>query len=258
MATPCSENPPSRRLHAQAAWSGSSPATSRRRRSSRRASPTRGATPPCCWLGSSHKAARHRCRPHSHRGCPRFCSQTRVGRYCRARYYHPQLQRFISQDPVGVQDGDNLYAYVGGNPLARVDPFGLSWEYSQSSGMLIHVDDESGIKTAEGWGYAGAGEGLNNPAMQHVRDLGPLPQGSYTIGPQRENVILVRNQRVKLPGSMRLTPTGDTNLLGRTGGFLIHGGDYESMASSQGCIVLPPQIRNRIGHSGDNVLRVVP
>src|SRR5438093_673593 len=55
--------------------------------------------------------------------------------YYRARYYHPGLQRFISQDPVGVQDGDNLYAYVGGNPLARVDPFGLSWEYSQSSGM---------------------------------------------------------------------------------------------------------------------------
>jgi len=178
--------------------------------------------------------------------------------YYRARYYHPQLQRFISQDPVGVQDGDNLYAYVGGNPLVRVDPFGLSWEYSQSSGMVIHVDDESGTKTAEGWGYAGAGEGLNNPAMQHVRDLGPLPQGSYTIGPQRDNPIFVRNRRITLPGSMRLTPTGDTNLLGRPGGFLIHGGDYESMTSPQGCIVLPPQIRDRIGRSGDNVLRVVP
>src|SRR5207249_6136188 len=71
--------------------------------------------------------------------------------YYRARYYHPQLQRFISQDPVGVQDGDNLYAYVGGNPLVRVDPFGLSWEYSQSSGMVVHVDDESGSKTADGW-----------------------------------------------------------------------------------------------------------
>ncbi len=134
--------------------------------------------------------------------------------YYRARYFHPGLQRFISQDPVGAQDGKDLYAYVGGNPLLRVDPFGLAWEYSQSSGMLIHVDDESGTKTAEGWGYAGAGIGLFNPAMQHVRDLGPLPQGSYTIGPQRDNTIFVRNQRVTLPGSMKLTPTGDTTCWG--------------------------------------------
>jgi hypothetical protein len=177
--------------------------------------------------------------------------------FYRARYYHPGLQRFISQDPVGAQDGKDLYAYVGGNPLLRVDPFGLSWEYSQSSGMLIHVDDESGIKTAEGWGYAGAGIGLFNPAMQHVEFLGPIPQGSYTIGPQRTNILVTRNGPVEAPGSMKLMPTGDTNMWGRRR-FLIHGGDCENMTSSQGCIVVRPEVRDRIGRSGDNVLRVVP
>jgi len=34
--------------------------------------------------------------------------------YYRARYYHPGLQRFISEDPIGFAGGDtNLYAYVG-------------------------------------------------------------------------------------------------------------------------------------------------
>ena len=33
-------------------------------------------------------------------------------RYSRARYYHPALQRFISEDALGFIDGTNLYTYV--------------------------------------------------------------------------------------------------------------------------------------------------
>jgi RHS repeat-associated protein len=43
----------------------------------------------------------------------------------RARYYHPQLQRFISEDPVEFYGGDaNLYSYVLNNPTNFVDPTG--------------------------------------------------------------------------------------------------------------------------------------
>jgi RHS repeat-associated protein len=46
--------------------------------------------------------------------------------YYRARYYHPGLQRFISEDPIGFRGGDwNLYAYVRSNPLRYRDPLGL-------------------------------------------------------------------------------------------------------------------------------------
>ena len=46
--------------------------------------------------------------------------------YYRARYYHPRLQRFIAEDPIGFVGGDiNIYAYVGGNPISRTDPLGL-------------------------------------------------------------------------------------------------------------------------------------
>ncbi|MEW6429715.1 MAG: RHS repeat-associated core domain-containing protein [Thermodesulfobacteriota bacterium] len=46
--------------------------------------------------------------------------------YMRARYYDPQVGRFISEDPLGFDGGDlNLYAYVGNNPVMGVDPLGL-------------------------------------------------------------------------------------------------------------------------------------
>ncbi len=46
--------------------------------------------------------------------------------YYRARYYHPGLQRFISQDPIGFGGGINLYAHVENNPVNFTDPQGLS------------------------------------------------------------------------------------------------------------------------------------
>jgi len=45
--------------------------------------------------------------------------------YYRARYYDPQLQRFISEDPSGIAGGLNLYAYATGNPVQHADPMGV-------------------------------------------------------------------------------------------------------------------------------------
>jgi len=46
--------------------------------------------------------------------------------YYRARYYHPGLQRFISEDPIGFAGGDfNIYAYGRNNPMRFTDPLGL-------------------------------------------------------------------------------------------------------------------------------------
>ncbi len=45
--------------------------------------------------------------------------------YNRHRYYDPQQGRYISQDPIGLKGGTNLYGYVT-NPTGMVDPLGLS------------------------------------------------------------------------------------------------------------------------------------
>ncbi len=50
--------------------------------------------------------------------------------YMRARYYNPEIKRFINQDVIigSIVNSPSLnrYAYVQGNPISLVDPFGLS------------------------------------------------------------------------------------------------------------------------------------
>jgi uncharacterized protein RhaS with RHS repeats len=46
--------------------------------------------------------------------------------YYKARFYSPTLGRFLQTDPAGTKDDLNLYAYVGNNPVNRVDPTGLA------------------------------------------------------------------------------------------------------------------------------------
>jgi RHS repeat-associated protein len=48
--------------------------------------------------------------------------------YLRNRWYDPQTGRFLTQDPIGLAGGVNLYAYAGNNPVSFSDPFGLTCE----------------------------------------------------------------------------------------------------------------------------------
>jgi hypothetical protein len=140
----------------------------------------------------------------------------------------------------------------------------VEWLYSQSTGRLMHGQPDNAKETPAyiGSGYAGQNEGLNNPEYQSVEGIdgdsngGPLPQGRYTIGAQQDNVT--SDGRKMLKGSMRLTPD-PANIMFDRKGFLIHGDNSKNNHSaSEGCIILNPGIRNLIGKSGHNVLRVIP
>ena len=54
--------------------------------------------------------------------------------YCRARYYSPEIGRFISQDPSGLAAGLNLYEYAGDDPVNFDDPLGLNSRPSGPAG----------------------------------------------------------------------------------------------------------------------------
>lgn len=71
--------------------------------------------------------------------------------YMRARYYDPQVGRFLSFDPIGPSVGNphdqNGYAYARNNPLRYVDPLGLSSEASATpdvtSGARVYKSSSS-------------------------------------------------------------------------------------------------------------------
>ncbi len=57
------------------------------------------------------------------------------------RAFDPSQERWISRDPDSGKSGTNLYAYVNGNPLFYVDPFGLSEEPSADYGPPVKNPD---------------------------------------------------------------------------------------------------------------------
>lgn len=71
--------------------------------------------------------------------------------YFRARYFHPSLQRWISEDPIGFAGGDiNFYSYAGNSPVRFTDPLGLrddstpwqvGWEWLTGGQKAHHFTD---------------------------------------------------------------------------------------------------------------------
>lgn len=80
--------------------------------------------------------------------------------YYRARYYDPELGRFISEDPIGFKGGVNLYAYVGNNPLIYSDPSGnVPWDQVFGTVRVIGgvAEVASGAVIATGTSWTGVG-----------------------------------------------------------------------------------------------------
>jgi RHS repeat-associated protein len=80
--------------------------------------------------------------------------------YYRARYYNPTWGRFVSEDPIGLAAGVNVYTYVAGAPISETDGTGrnpvlLGGELGAEGGSLIWP----GPGTLIG-GVLGAGVGL--------------------------------------------------------------------------------------------------
>lgn len=120
-----------------------------------------------------------------------------------------------------------------------------TWTFEQATGDVL---DETNTKA--GSGYSGFGEGKNNPDLQHIEGVGPIPRGTYTIGEPHYS------QHVG-PFAMCLTPSPENEMFGR-GDFLIHGDSKEHPGeASHGCIILPRALREKIWASDCHQIEVV-
>jgi len=178
--------------------------------------------------------------------------------FLRARYLDPATGRFISEDTIGFGGGDNFYRYADNNSVIYTDPFGFTCHctYHQKSGAFECTPDDGGQPFSAN-GYSGHGPGLNNPSQQGTKYYpgvpgsygGPIPVGTYGIGPPTTLIG---------PVTIPLTPLPGTKMFGRNG-FYIHGDNSaRNNSASEGCIVLPPGPRKKIAGCGGGTLQVVP
>ena len=89
-----------------------------------------------------------------------------------ARYYWPEVGRFISQDPIG--EGSNWYAYVGNRPTVSTDPDGQVLVVSIIAGGMVVVLLTSWII---GW-YQGT---ECEPHLHHPRPEGSQPTRAVPV-----------------------------------------------------------------------------
>jgi RHS repeat-associated protein len=94
--------------------------------------------------------------------------------YNRFRYYSPEEGIYISQDPIGLNGGLNVYAYVH-NPNSWVDVFGLELV------RVYHYTGSDGYKGIMGTGTIK----ISDPSARGVGSI-PKPKGVYvtTISPE--------------------------------------------------------------------------
>lgn len=128
--------------------------------------------------------------------------------------------------------------------------------YSQGIGTLSAHDGFMAI------GYAGYETGKNNPAMQEVPNVGPLPRGVYTVtGPECIGASFPcpdchgATAHRHGPYVLRLHPIEGNEMFGR-GGFLIHGDNGKGTAS-EGCICIDRSSRQLVTSEGYGEIEVV-
>ena len=137
------------------------------------------------------------------------------------------------------------------------------WKYNSTTGDMLTPE---GFKI--GVCYSGHGAGLNNPSMENVRGVGPIPRGFYQFGeffddlppsppdgnhhkgPMVCHLVCVHKNA---DGEWEDCPAP----YGRSG-FMLHGDNgAQNHTASDGCIIAARFIRAKCSTSTDKIIEVV-
>lgn len=124
----------------------------------------------------------------------------------------------------------------------------MPWIFEISTGKLFDPNDNC---VATGYSGGNCGQdpsGVDNPADESIPDVGPIPEGVYSLGTPVPQSHLG-------PFAIPLLPSSSNQMFGRSG-FFCHG-DNATHSASEGCIIMPPAVRQSMWASPDHQLQVV-
>jgi RHS repeat-associated protein len=165
--------------------------------------------------------------------------------YMMARYYDPNVGRFISEDPIGFDGGDvNLYGYVGNNPVNLIDSSGLTWLVFEKDSNILYV--HPGTTEAQGPPRAFPAGNITDRSSRGPISVG----GPYPIGEPIPN-IGTRVNRIPSQGPYFIPIYG---VDGRSE-LGIHGGRTGPEYPTMGCIRMNNQDLSDLVniHRGDSL-----
>ena len=130
--------------------------------------------------------------------------------YFGSRFYEPNLQRWVSRDPLEEAGGINLYAFTGNSPVNTVDPWGNQPEDEDENYSPNYVNALGNYTVQEG--YQRGAANLNNA------DQDTFPRFDVTLFARQPSQPIPEQLPVPqlLPEGIHFVLTGAT--LGSVGG----------------------------------------
>ncbi|EFE07717.1 RHS repeat-associated core domain protein [Citrobacter youngae ATCC 29220] len=177
--------------------------------------------------------------------------------YNRHRYYNPGLGRYITQDPIGLKGGWNLYKYPL-NPVEYIDPSGLDVR-------LVNTDAVGGwhrkVEVDEGTGTYGISFGVYTADP----DIWGNVSGTPDVGKAGDGMVYVDNDSaIKVAESFKTTPEEDALIkkhleqqVGKTGSYNVlfnscrtySNGEYNEMVR----MIMKKRVKDKINDIIDTV-----